>query len=140
MKLKTSIYSFVFIILSSCLSAQEVTKIAFVTGTRGYQKEIVLTKDSIHITEQGRSINRSESTILLPGNWQEIAEQLGTLHLQTIPDLTSPTTNRFTDAARASSLTLNTADGKTYSHSFDNENPHASLQPMLNIIIELAGD
>jgi hypothetical protein len=58
------------------------------------------------------------------------------LSLKDIDGLQSPTTNRAHDGATHSSIVITFDDGSSISHSFDDENPHPDLQPLLDAILQ----
>jgi hypothetical protein len=47
--------------------------------------------------------------------------------------------NRASDAAAHGSLIITTSDSKSYTHAFDDENPHQKFQPLMKQIKNLVG-
>jgi hypothetical protein len=56
-----------------------------------------------------------------------------------MPDLPSPTSKRAFDGARHSTITIETTLGKSYTHSFDDKNPHPGLMELMEAIVQIAG-
>jgi hypothetical protein len=112
-----------------------ITKIEFTSLTRGYQKHIFIAPDSLKETVEGRQENNKVVKRKLPaGDWDALTKSISNLTLSGIPELPSPTSRRAFDGALHSTITISTKDGKTYSHTFDDENPHEKLQPLMKAI------
>jgi hypothetical protein len=117
----------------------EVVRIEFTSLTRGYSSKLELTKDSL---VEFSTPNRGSASIekrkkMNPEDWRLLIQALKNVKLSEVPDLKSPTMKRAYDGARHSTLSFTTANGEVLSHSFDDENPHEKLQPMMKLIGKL---
>lgn len=121
---------------SRCQTPSDVNRIRFTSVTRGYQKEVNITKDSVHTLIQGRDGNQSYSRHLAKGEWDTLVGHLKKIELKDIPGLKSPTDRRAYDGARISSLEVHTGAGETIIHSFDNEEPNAALAPLMQDVLK----
>lgn len=118
----------------------DVVKIEFTSLSRGYSREISITKDSII---ESANINRSADKQMVkrkmnPKEWEKLTQSLGAVSLTEVGSLESPTMKRTFDGARHSTITLTTSKGEAVSHSFDDEQPHPKLQKLMNEISKLA--
>lgn len=115
-----------------------VIKVEFTSLTRGYQKQIFISRDSVVETINGLEAgNKSITRKLAGGEWKSLAEAIGDISLEEIPDLPSPTSRRAFDGARHSTIVISTRAGKSYTHAFDDEDPHEKLQPLMTTISKI---
>ena len=128
-----------FAIITCAQSVKEVTKIEFTTVTRGYYKQIVMTKQSITIQQEDRQSENKQPLIrkMKKKEWSKLIQSLKEVPLSELPRLKSPSSNRASDGARASSIAITTSHGVTWTHDFDNENPHVKLQMLMKAITSL---
>jgi hypothetical protein len=139
--LNVSFLFLLFVNLGWSQAGQTVTQIELSKISRGYQEDVRITPDSVHIlmddnTGQPRV---RHSRKLEPQEWTRLVQSLDNVQLKSIPSLPSPTMNRAVDAARHSTLTVSTSDGRSYPHGFDDEEPHETLQPLLKVLREISG-
>jgi len=112
-----------------------ITKVEFTTLTRGYQKQIFISPDSVVKIVDGRSDeNKMSKRKLSDGEWDAFVKETSGLVLKEIPSLPSPTSRRAFDGARHSTIVIRTGDGKSYSHAFDDENPNEKLHGLMELI------
>jgi hypothetical protein len=71
---------------------------------------------------------------LAAAEWEELIKGIARISLAEIPELQSPTSRRSFDGARHSTIEIYTREGKSYTHSFDDENPNEKLEPLMEII------
>jgi hypothetical protein len=117
-----------------------ITKVEFTSLTRGYQKQVFLTADSLVEIIDGRQDDNKVVKRKLPvGEWEVLLKSVRNIPLTEIQQLPSPTSRRAFDGAKHSTITLATRDGKSYSHTFDDENPHEKLQPLMDAIKKVEG-
>jgi hypothetical protein len=139
--MKQILYAFFLIILCTaarCQSAASVTKIEFTTLTRGYQKQIFISGDSvIAITDGRQEANTIVKRKLDPAAWDQLIKALEGVDLKELPSLPSPTSRRAFDGARHSSLKIITANGEEYQHGFDDEFPHEKLRELMDAIMNI---
>lgn len=123
---------------AQCQSTGEVKKFEFTTLTRGYQKQVFITADSlIEIVDGRQEDNKIVKRKLEPAEWNELISGLESLKLESIPSLQSPTSRRAFDGARHSTITITTQDGKEWQHGFDDENPHPDLKAIMEVILRI---
>lgn len=120
-----------------CQTANSIKKIEYTTLTRGYQKHIVISGDSVTTSVEGREENQQTKRALSKAEWNTVIGALKNVKLSEVPSLPSPTMKRAYDGARHSTLTLITQDQLAFAHSFDNENPHPELLPLMKAIIAM---
>jgi hypothetical protein len=125
------------------LSAQKkdaIKQIEFTKSTRGYEERIRVTPDSVvtrienfradeKVKQSGRKLTAAE--------WRNVLKTLKNVPLDSIPTLSSPGMQRASDAAMQGTLQVATPH-QTYAHSFDDEAPHAKLEPLLKAMKALA--
>ncbi len=112
-----------------------VSKIVFNTGTRGYQRETTLTKDSAIIiinSTMEPSAKTNWRTKLTAAEWERLMGSLKAVNISQLNELKSPTTDRATDGAYQSSIQITTDNA--YMHSFDDNKPNQQLQQLMDVI------
>jgi hypothetical protein len=114
-----------------------ITKIEFSTGTRGYQKNVFISADSIIEITEDRENKRPVKKKIEQNEWRGLIDIASELSLNELEQLPSPTSKRAFDGAKHSSIIITTKDGKSYAHAFDDEQPHKKLQPLMNAIRKL---
>lgn len=115
-----------------------VKKVVFHTGSRGYQKEIALTKDSALIRINSSFQERPSKNIrskISAAEWNKVTASLNGVNIKGLNELPSPTMKRAVDAADHSSIAVTTDN--EYSHSFDNTDPNEQLKKLMEIILEI---
>lgn len=140
--MRATIYVFVLVLFTiGCASiakkTNEVIRIEFSSLTRGHSRSIIFTKDSVISSAEGRNASPKNGMRIKPEEWQRLTGSLKNLSVNEIADLPSPTMKRAYDGAMHSTLMITTSDNKTFSHSFDDEDPHEKLKPLMQAIIEL---
>ena len=106
-----------------------ITRIEFSSLTRGHQESIVFSVDSVKIMVN----SKTGAKPLKKKDWGQLLNSLKSVVLPDIDGLKSPTMKRAHDGARHSAITIVT-QSKTYSHGFDDENPHDKLKPLMKVI------
>jgi hypothetical protein len=142
MKMKSiSVLLFSLILTIGCgQSIRQVRTIEFSTSSRGYSKQVAFKKNRLTIFEEshvGSVEPKSISYPLKKLEWNKLIECLNHVSIAGLPDLKSPSMDRAFDGARTSTITIIIHNGKSWSHNFDNENPHEKLQPLMKAILEL---
>ena len=121
-------------------SLENITSITLTKQSRGYLDEVIISRDSLQgFVENHRMPEASKqyATSVDEDRWAGLIMSLKDVPLEDIDGLQSPTTNRAHDGALHSSIVITLNDGQTISHSFDGENPHPDLQPLLDLIQEM---
>jgi hypothetical protein len=122
-------------IAARCIGQDAVTKIEFTTLTRGYQKQVFIDADSLIVIVDGRQEpNKVVKRALPKGSWDDINRVLQNVTYE------SPSNRRAFDGAKHSTLKLITRDGKDFSHTFDDLDPHPALKPLLEVLLEIEND
>lgn len=133
--------SILLALTSTCgQSLENITSITFTKQTRGYLDEVVISRDSVHgLVENHRAPQQSKhfAADVDQDDWRNLMVALQDVSLEDIDGLQSPTMNRAHDAAIHSSISITFENGTSVTHSFDDENPHPDLQPLLAVIKEL---
>jgi hypothetical protein len=138
MKRFVYILYFTFFSMAAQCQSGEITKIEFTTLTRGYQKQVFITSDSvIQITDGRAEDNNVVKRRLNSSDWNELMKVLEPVDLQELPSLQSPSSRRAFDGARHSSIKVVTKDGKEYEHAFDDEYPHQKLKNVMDVILKI---
>lgn len=140
---------YLFLLLSvatlvSCATTK-ITSYEYLTGTRGYNLTIKVTKDSITISEtkgfsSGPIPATSAALDCTPTNpelWKALQNGSKDIELSKISKLESPTHRRDTDAAMFSRIVFTTADSTYKSSSFDHGQPPAMLKTVVDSLVNL---
>lgn len=122
-----------------CQAPNAVKQVEYTTLTRGYQKHIIISQDSIAVTVEGREENKSCKRALSKDEWRTLMDCLKKVKLSEIPELKSPTMKRTYDGARHSTLTLITNETTPLTHAFDNEEANEKLLPLMKAIQKIEG-
>ncbi|MET3538785.1 hypothetical protein [Chryseobacterium limigenitum] len=110
---------------------EKIEKIEIIEKTRGTNRIISFTPTSKIV-----SVNGNITTTELPSiEWQNILKQATTIDLSKISLLESPTTNRYSDKALSSKISI-ISNGKTYlSSDFDAGVPPKELENLYSILM-----
>ncbi|MEX2231838.1 MAG: hypothetical protein WD824_06745 [Cyclobacteriaceae bacterium] len=120
-------------------SLENITTISFTKQSRGFLDEVVISRDSVEGVIENHRVpedSRHYAADVDQDDWAQLMLALKDISLGDIDGLQSPTTNRAHDGAIHSSIIITFEDGNSISHSFDDENPHPDLQPLLDAILE----
>lgn len=140
--MKGRLLFFVFVLVSAQTTAQsleDITSIVFTKQNRGYLDEVRISRDSVHGAVENHKIpeeSKHYSAVIDDDDWAELLLALSDVSLHDVDGLQSPTMNRAHDGAIHSSIVITFENGNSISHSFDDENPHPDLKPLLDAIIE----
>lgn len=132
----------IMLLSAACASVAQhsgdVVQIEFTSATRGYQESILITSDSIHFTKvQAGEPGIDKTRAIKKEEWSDLVAALQKVSLPEVPELKSPTMKRTYDGARNSTITITTKSNQVYAHSFDDENPHQNLMPLMKCIKRL---
>jgi hypothetical protein len=130
------LFSFLFTVVR-CQTTGSISKIEFSTATRGFQKQIFISPDSITEIVDGRKESNVVKRKLTADQWNSLLQDLQDITLNEVPSFPSPTSKRNFDGAHHSTLTITAQDGKTWQHSFDDEAPHEKLKPLMGSILKI---
>ena len=136
--MKKLLFSLVFLFGSLCLLAQEppVRKIQFESFTRGYQKKVEITRDSIQVEESGTR-SGSVQRAISKAEWEQLMATLEGVKPKELPQLGAGGKERARDAALHSTLTLITESGSYTTPTFDNYRAHPALAPLMEVIRQI---
>lgn len=113
-----------------------VEKISLSEKTRGTNRLFTITPTKVETDINGNMTNKSISS----ESWKIISDKIAQINLKKIESYKSPTTKRYSDAALASVITIET-DGKTYNSSdFDSGNPPQQLADLYHEIKNTVGN
>lgn len=119
-------------------SAENITTITFTKQSRGFLDEVIISRDSVQGFVDNHRVPdsaRQYATGIEQDDWSRIMLALQNVSLQDIDGLQSPTQNRAHDGAIHSTIEITFEDGSSVTHSFDDENPHPDLRPLLDEIL-----
>jgi hypothetical protein len=131
---------FVFGTASKCQQEAVIREIELSKVSRGYAEHIRINPDSLHVLIENRKGNKpseSYSRKISKDEWTALIKTIQDVPLKDISALTSPTMKRASDGAMHATITVYTTDEKSYSHGYDDEDPHKALQPLRKAIREL---
>ena len=120
-------------------SAENISSITFTKQTRGLLDEVIISRDSVQgFIDNHRVPENSQqyASGIDQDDWSGLMMSLNNVSLQNIDGLQSPTMNRAHDGATQSSIVITFQDGTSVTHTFDDENPHPDLQPLLDAILQ----
>jgi hypothetical protein len=129
-------------VLAGAQPADAVREIELSKVSRGYEEHIRITADSLHVFTEGRTGNKPSKNFsrkVMAEEWAAFVKTIKALSLKDLPALPSPTMKRAQDAAMHSTITIQTADGRSFAHGYDDEDPHQALKPLLKQIRALSG-
>jgi hypothetical protein len=126
--------------LGSFFAVGQPVKIEFTSFTRGFQKQAFFSADSVVQISNKRGVMTVSKRKIDSLAWQTLMKAVEEVQLSTLKDLPAPSARRTFDGAMHSTLTIITADGSKYSHSFDDEYPHEKLHPLMEAIKDLIGE
>jgi hypothetical protein len=141
--MKNKFVLFLLIGVAGCAHAQhqhsQILKIVFSSSSRGYQEEITITQDSLQTFRNDRKNSSliNDKKKIEKGVWQSLVKSIKDVSVTQIPELKSPSMNRASDGALHSTIKIISKDGKSYEHSFDNEDPAKPLMPLMKKIHSL---
>jgi hypothetical protein len=124
----------VTLISGKCQNTNDVRCVELTSATRGYQKTVRVSPDSVVTTVNNRGETSKSKRKLSGEEWAEIMESIQGVAKEDIGKLPAPTSDRARDAAKHSSITITTADGQKRTHTFDDEMPHERLMPLMNVL------
>lgn len=124
----------------SCKENQMATveKVEFHTmGMNGVYEKISITPDSLHRNTGNRRTHEPEeqfSKSIGKDEWNSVLSALAVISLDEIASLQSPGNKRAYDGAMHSEIIVTTIDSQSFRHSFDDEDPHAKLEALMEVI------
>lgn len=120
-------------------SIEDITEVTLTKQTRGVLDEVVISRDSVQSVVDNHRVpenSHNYATGITQEQWAKLILALSDVPLEDIDGLQSPTTNRAHDGAMHATITITFENGDSISHSFDDENPHPDLQPLLDAILQ----
>jgi hypothetical protein len=120
-------------------SAENISSITFTKQTRGLLDEVIISRDSVQGFVDNHRVpedSHQYASGIDQDDWSRLMMSLNNVSLKNIDGLQSPTINRAHDGATQSSIVITFEDGTSISHTFDDENPHPDLQPLLDVILQ----
>jgi hypothetical protein len=121
-----------------CTAQKEITRIEYTAGSRTFRHQIILTPDSVVSIEEnfrGGDESKSRKARLTSKEWEAVILSLKGVSPKKISELKSPTDKRTYDAAAHGSIILTIKDGSSYTHGFDDADPHEVLRPLMKQIL-----
>ena len=136
-------YILLFLLINSGCSGvraqktSKITRLEFNSGTRSFREQIILTPDSIVVIKEDFRIDlkpQVKRKSMTSKDWQVLTSKVKDVDLSEIEELKSPSDKRTYDAAAHGSLIITTENKKSYTHGFDDEEPHVTLKPLMDEI------
>jgi hypothetical protein len=127
------------ILLASCSSvaqnSSDIVRIEFTSLTRGYHETVIITNNSLKISKSQVSEPKiDKARMLKKEEWADIVKALQKVTLAEVSELKSPTMKRAYDGARHSTITITTKTNQVYAHTFDDQEPHQMLMPLMKAL------
>jgi len=128
--------------LTSCETTQavsqtEISRITLEKISRGSQFKIEIDKQEVSLDSNGLDGEEAVIGNTNPEEWVKINKLIKKLDLDDMINWRSPTTERFYDGARITTIRIE-KDGKIYkSQTFDEGNPPAQLKDLYNYLESL---
>lgn len=122
-------------------NSNTIQKISFSTGSRGYQKKLSFTKDSVILIINSSfedKPSKNSRTAITNAEWTKLNNSLNGVDIAKLEELESPTMKRAVDAANHSTIMIFT--DKEHNHAFDDYNPNEQLKKLLDVIQEIEKD
>jgi len=126
-----------FVSLAAC-KTPEIIQYEYKSTTMLGSRKVTVTKDSVISVYNGRMDANRQARKTTPEEWEALKNSANNINLEEIRDLPSPTNRRATDAAPFGSLLLTTKDSTYRSASFDGFDSHEMLQPLMDVMKEIA--
>jgi hypothetical protein len=144
MKFQIKLLTFLILTVACSARAQNslVVQLELSKESRGFNEHIRITADSVNVTKEDLKNGKpsiSKGWKVAPEEWARLMEVVQSIKLKDLPALPAPSMKRASDAAMHATITVYTKDGKTYSHGYDDENPHPSLQELRKLIRNIGG-
>jgi hypothetical protein len=118
---------------------KKVKNLEFQSNTRGYQEKILISNNKVHLVRISTKGKIDTTFSLSQKDWVQLNKLVKGINLKNIAVLKAPTSYSHTDAARASSITINTESDSYTSSTFDNYNAPKELLPLIKKISDYAG-
>ncbi|UKN01120.1 hypothetical protein K6119_15430 [Paracrocinitomix mangrovi] len=121
------------VMLFSC-DEKDLEKVEYSTSTMMGRTVLSVSKDSVVVNFNGRGNPTHFSRATKDGEWDGVLSSLSKVEFDQVGDLTAPSNKRATDAAAHASFIFITKDSTIRSASFDDNNPHEMLIPLMKEI------
>lgn len=132
--MKTSILSIIIqLAISLTLQAQEMIQVNLHSSTRGGQKYIQVTSDSMSFNLLGDT----QTFEIDMAEWEELKNLVNDIDFKSISNYTSNSSGRSRDAAWHSKLTIKTLTNTYNSNHFDDAEAPDQLLPVVRYLLEL---
>lgn len=119
---------------------EHIMRIEFSSLTRGYQEHITFTSDSMKYSRvQAGHPKVAKARALKKSEWEDLLKVVQKIDLKEMSELKSPTMKRSFDGAKHSTISVITDSNQTFSHLFDDENPHEKLKGLMSAIVKKRG-
>ena len=134
----TTILIFLTDLASCAQNKKEITAIEFTSLSRAYYEQVLITPDSLcNGTREAGGEIKTTCRPTTTAEWNELLNSLNGVSISEMGKLKSPSMKRAYDGALHSSLRLTTKDNQSWNHSFDDDDPHEQLRPLLIAIRKL---
>jgi hypothetical protein len=129
------------IISSRAQQGASVTRIEFNKGSRTTHEQVIITPDSVHVIDENFQKDKNTPAYARPidaKEWKSLLQIVQKIDVKELASLKAPSDKRATDSALHGSIIITTAGGQSYTHGFDNEDPHQKLVPLMKEIRKIS--
>lgn len=130
MKLSRLIYMVFFVLSSQFLMAQTIQKIKLSAYTRGFQKEIIVSKGEVVIVKNEESKQKK----ITHTQWKTLLKLVQSISLEKLSTYVPPSSKRASDGALHTVLEIQTKEKTFHSQTFDNDNPPKELKALVQAL------
>ncbi|WP_242131197.1 META domain-containing protein [Aestuariivivens marinum] len=117
--------------------ASDNIKIEYSASSRGFHKQIVITKDSISTTSKRDS--KSVTKQISPEHLKQLIEFLKSVDITALSSFEPPSKNHQFDGAAIARLTIISTNGKTFkTQAFDHGNPPKEIAELVKEVLSIS--
>jgi hypothetical protein len=138
-KIVVLIVLFFSVSVAAQAQTKKVKNLEFQSNTRGYQEKILISNNKVHLVRISTKGKIDTTFSLSQKDWNQLNKLVKGINLKKIAVMQAPIAYSNTDAARASTITINTDSDSYTSNTFDNYNAPAELLPLVKKISEYVG-
>lgn len=124
----------VVMVLQNTKKQKEITRIIYQANSRGFFKEIIVSKDTA-VIKNNRDSRDNIRTKISKNDWDTCLELLSKINIDELPKLKAPTSKRLYDGAAHASITIEKYEGKVTSSTFDHGHPPKTIKTLTELLL-----
>lgn len=124
----------VVMVLQNTKKQKEITRIIYQANSRGFFKEIIVSKDTA-VIKNNRDSHDNIRTKISKNDWDTCLELLSKINIDELPKLKAPTSKRLYDGAAHASITIEKYEGKVTSSTFDHGHPPKTIKTLTELLL-----